>query len=173
NGSHFDDVRPGYQGTLYLEVMSRTFTVFVRAGLALNQLRLSSGPVAPLGDKALQALHKQAPMLLVGRKRVGQLPVSNDGLLLSLDSAEGLGSRAALEVRAHDVPFKVEHGQRVAKLVYYKMSAEPEALYGANGSNYQFQAETLSKHFARAGGREVVAPAEPAVGGERRDAAMF
>src|SRR5205823_9600005 len=61
----------------------------------------------------------------------------------------GVGSRAALEVRAHDVPFKVEHGQRVAKLVYYEMSSEPEDLYGATGSNYQFQTETLSKHFAR------------------------
>jgi dCTP deaminase len=61
-----------------------------------------------------------------------------------------LGSRAALEVRAHDVPFMVEHGQRVCKLTFERMLVEPEKLYGADsGSSYQGQVETLSKHFAR------------------------
>jgi dCTP deaminase len=59
------------------------------------------------------------------------------------------GSRAALEVRAHDVPFMVEHGQRVCKLTFERMLAVPDALYGTDiGSNYQRQEETLSKHFA-------------------------
>jgi dCTP deaminase len=63
---------------------------------------------------------------------------------------ELLGSRAALEVRAHDVPFMVEHGQRVCKLTFERMLAEPDKLYGADaGSSYQGQVETLSKHFAR------------------------
>ena len=59
-----------------------------------------------------------------------------------------LGSRAALEVRAHDVPFAIEHGQRVAKLTFERMAAEPDRLYGdAIGSSYQGQMDTLSKHF--------------------------
>jgi len=58
------------------------------------------------------------------------------------------GSRAALEVRAHDVPFMVEHGQRVCKLTFERMLAEPTALYGRGiGSSYQQQEETLGKHF--------------------------
>jgi dCTP deaminase len=61
-----------------------------------------------------------------------------------------VGSRAALEVRAHDVPFMIEHGQRVCKLTFEQMLEPPERLYGQGiGSNYQGQNETLSKHFAR------------------------
>lgn len=60
------------------------------------------------------------------------------------------GSRAALEVRAHDVPFMIEHGQRVCKLTFEHMLEAPNELYGqAIGSSYQQQEETLSKHFLR------------------------
>jgi dCTP deaminase len=72
------------------------------------------------------------------------------------------GSRAALEVRAHDVPFMIEHGQRVCKLTFDKMLAVPERLYGEGiGSNYQRQEETLSKHFARPRHKMVVPPDQP------------
>ncbi len=58
------------------------------------------------------------------------------------------GSRAVLEVRSRDVPFVLEHGQPVAKLVYEPMAANPDALYGGKTSNYQGQGLKLSKHFA-------------------------
>ncbi len=58
------------------------------------------------------------------------------------------GSRAALEVRARDVPFMVEHRQPVCKLAFERMAAEPDVLYGAAaGSSYQGQQTMLSKHF--------------------------
>jgi dCTP deaminase len=58
------------------------------------------------------------------------------------------GSRAALEVRAHDVPFMIEHGQPVCKLTFERMLEPPSELYGQGiGSNYQRQVETLGKHF--------------------------
>jgi dCTP deaminase len=60
------------------------------------------------------------------------------------------GSTAALEVRAHDVPFMVEHGQWVCKLTFEQMLEPPTQLYGQGiGSNYQRQTETLGKHFRR------------------------
>lgn len=60
------------------------------------------------------------------------------------------GSRAALEVRAHDVPFLIDHGQHVCKLTFERMVCEPSKLYGDDiGSNYQGQVDTLSKHFRR------------------------
>jgi dCTP deaminase len=60
------------------------------------------------------------------------------------------GSRAALEVRAHDVPFMVEDRQRVFKFTFERMLAEPDKLYGQGiGSNYQGQVVTLGKHFRR------------------------
>ncbi|HVF06656.1 MAG TPA: 2'-deoxycytidine 5'-triphosphate deaminase [Frankiaceae bacterium] len=249
--THFDDVGRGYSGRLYLEVVSRSFTIYVEEGLTLNQLRLNQLRPTPHGSPVylsadrLRKIHQNDPLLMVGQRAVSarRLPVDRDGLFLSLalpdstkpvgwrakrnsslldltkvgahdprdfwepvmaergggvilepeefylllsregvrippsyasemtafdptsgelrthyagffdpgfgHSASAYGSRAALEVRAHDVPFKVEHGQRVCKLVFLTMSEEPEELYGENGSNYQFQTETLSKHFVR------------------------
>lgn len=62
--------------------------------------------------------------------------------------AGGSGARAVLEVRSHEVPFILEHGQIVGRLVYEHMLALPDALYGSGlGSNYQAQGLKLSKHF--------------------------
>ena len=65
------------------------------------------------------------------------------------DPAGGFhGSRAALEVRAHDVPFMIEHGQAVCKLRFERMLEPPSILYGPSiGSSYQRQEETLSRYF--------------------------
>jgi dCTP deaminase len=63
-------------------------------------------------------------------------------------AAGGRGARAVLEVRSRDVPFIIEDGQIVGRLVYEAMAARPEALYGVGlKSNYQGQALKLSKHF--------------------------
>lgn len=242
---HFDQIRSGYQGPLWLEVVPLSFAVQVRQGLALNQLRLIAGRPR-LTDDELRQEHAERPLLYRSGRPLSpeELAVAN-GLFLSLDlrgdehgqvgyrarqntprltmaaarshsvdaywepvrseerarivldperfylllsdeavqvpphlaaemtafdptsgelrthyagffdpgfgySADGdlRGSRAALEVRAHDVPFMVEHGQRVCKLTFERMLAEPARLYGpAAGSNYQGQQHTLSKHF--------------------------
>ena len=56
------------------------------------------------------------------------------------------GSKAALEVRAHDVPFMIEHGQRVCKLTFERMIEEPTILYGREpASNYQQQTQALGE----------------------------
>jgi dCTP deaminase len=60
------------------------------------------------------------------------------------------GTRAALEVRARDVSFMVEHRQPVCKLAFERMAEEPDVLYGKDvGSSYQGQLTMLSKHFLR------------------------
>lgn len=60
----------------------------------------------------------------------------------------GAGSRAVLEVRSHEVPFILEHGQSVGRLVYERMLERPQVLYGQGiGSHYQAQGLKLSKHF--------------------------
>ncbi len=75
-----------------------------------------------------------------------------------------LGSRAALEVRARDVPFMIEHGQPICKLAFESMIEEPDRLYGEDVlSNYQGQVTMLSKHFieqdaGRDSAREPVSP---------------
>jgi len=62
------------------------------------------------------------------------------------EAEECRGTRAVLEVRPHDVPFRIEHGQVFFKLVYERLTARPDVLYG-RGSHYHRQGLTLSKHF--------------------------
>jgi dCTP deaminase len=58
------------------------------------------------------------------------------------------GSRGVLEVRSHEVPFMLEHGQTVALLRYERMAMRPDRLYGQGiGSNYQNQGLKLAKQF--------------------------
>ncbi|MEO0729108.1 MAG: 2'-deoxycytidine 5'-triphosphate deaminase, partial [Pseudomonadota bacterium] len=52
------------------------------------------------------------------------------------------------EVRSHSVPFVIEDGQIIGRLIYERMQSRPETLYGADlSSNYQKQGLKLSKHF--------------------------
>lgn len=63
-------------------------------------------------------------------------------------SAGGQGARGVLEVRCHEAPFALEHGQVVGRLVYERMAEVPDKLYGVGiASNYQGQGLKLSKHF--------------------------
>ncbi|MGB6351104.1 MAG: 2'-deoxycytidine 5'-triphosphate deaminase [Pseudolabrys sp.] len=83
---------------------------------------------------------------LVGEFRVHYAGFFDPGF--GYAGAGGKGSRAVLEVRSREVPFILEHGQIVGRLVYEKMLARPEKLYGQGiGSNYQAQSLKLSKHF--------------------------
>jgi len=64
------------------------------------------------------------------------------------ESGGGTGSRAVLEVRSHEVPFILEDGQIIGRLVYEPLTERPEQVYGQGiGSNYQKQGLKLSKHF--------------------------
>ena len=83
---------------------------------------------------------------LVGEFRVHYAGFFDPGF--GYAGAGGQGSRAVLEVRSREVPFILEHGQIVGRLVYEKMLAQPDKLYGTGiGSNYQAQGLKLSKHF--------------------------
>ena len=83
---------------------------------------------------------------LVGEFRVHYAGFFDPGF--GYAGAGGKGARAVLEVRSREVPFILEHGQIVGRLVYEKMLARPDKLYGEGiGSNYQAQSLKLSKHF--------------------------
>jgi dCTP deaminase len=83
---------------------------------------------------------------LVGEFRVHYAGFFDPGFGHS--EAGGAGSRAVLEVRSHEIPFILEHGQIVGRLVYERMLARPNVLYGQGiGSHYQAQGLKLSKHF--------------------------
>ncbi|MDH3475743.1 MAG: 2'-deoxycytidine 5'-triphosphate deaminase [Rhodospirillales bacterium] len=236
--AEFDRVKSGYHGPLYVEVSPRAFSVVVRAGSCLNQLRLRRGSHS-YSDSALRRLHDQVRLIdkdlqeqdistgipltidlpgeppgqpigykarmhtrlidvdlighyaaedfwepLLARPREGLILNPGDFYILASKEAvtvppdhaaemvaydtlvgefrvhyagffdpgfghgESAGTRAVLEVRSHEVPFVLEDGQVVGRLVYERLLDVPDKLYGSGiGSSYQKQGLQLSKHF--------------------------
>jgi dCTP deaminase len=239
-GTEFDRVREQYKGPLYAEVSPRTFSVLVRKGSRLSQLRVRRGN-PPSTDEDMRRLQQEHQVIgsPIGEDEIRNgVPVSVDvrgtasggligyrakaraGLIdidkvrhyeasdfwepvhaprrggLILDPAEfyilasrdpvkippthaaemiaydtlvgefrvhyagffdpgfshpdagGEGARAVLEVRSYEVPFVIEHGQVVGRLMYERLTSPPHRLYGQGlQSNYQRQGIALSKHF--------------------------
>ncbi|HLH51193.1 MAG TPA: 2'-deoxycytidine 5'-triphosphate deaminase [Roseiarcus sp.] len=243
-GELFDEAPLGYSGPLYAEISPRSFSVRVREGSKLNQIRFRSRNSQQkslsdfaLTDKDLRSRHAAAPLvdrdldlrdglilrvglegspgqvvgyraiknsevidvdrpgaypaaefwepiqarrdkrlildpdefyILASRERV-QIPPDLAAEMAPIDPAigefrvhyagffdPGFGhaadgrpsARAVLEVRSRDVPFLLEDGQPVGRLVFEKLAERTDALYGATAvSNYQGQGLKLSKHF--------------------------
>ncbi|MEP3686156.1 MAG: 2'-deoxycytidine 5'-triphosphate deaminase [Sulfitobacter dubius] len=76
-GTEFDRIAPGYTGPLYAEICPRSFSVLVRPGMRLNQIRFGSGD-ATLDDDALRTLHDKTPL-------VDGTAVIDEGLGFSVD----------------------------------------------------------------------------------------
>ncbi len=90
---------------------------------------------------------EMAPYLsMIGEFRVHYAGFFDPGFGYSSNCSEK--SRAVLEVRCHETPFVLEHGQTVGRLIFENMLSEPDLLYGKGlKSNYQGQSLKLSKHF--------------------------
>lgn len=240
--SSFDTIKPGYSGPLFAEIAPRTFSVLVKKGSRLNQLRIRRGR-HEYSDGELRRLHEHTRLVnvksgdeqiigggialtvdleehagneVIGYKARHHAPLidiekvssyealefwepiysrRNQGLILNPDdfyilasreaviippdhaaemvaydtlvgefrvhyagffdpgfgwASAGEGTRAVLEVRSHDVPFLLEHGQMVGRLVYERMTDVPDQLYGRGiGSSYQRQGLKLSKQFKK------------------------
>ena len=219
-GEAFDEIREGYEGPLFAEVVPRSFPVICGVGTTLSQIRFrenaeanapsqrtmavsinlnATGPdgivafrarrtsglidlsrvgayrrsefwepitleagqremvldpdefyiMASLEDIVVNA--EEASEMIAYDTSVGEVRVHYAGFLdpgFGLSSLNGSGSKVVLEVRCHDVPFILEHGQRVGTLLFEKMSERPDILYGESiKSNYQGQGLKLSKHF--------------------------
>jgi len=83
---------------------------------------------------------------LVGEFRVHYAGFFDPGF--GHEAGGGHGSRAVLEVRSREVPFILEHGQIIGRLVFERLTDLPPAVYGQTiGSHYQRQGLRLSKHF--------------------------
>ncbi len=248
HGTEFDRVREGYKGPLYAEISPRSFSILVRSGSSLVQLRIRRGSPA-FGDTALRRLHDEVGLYELPPGEAAAREPIRDGLAFTVDVAGGdaqgivaykarrhtdlidvdqvqyynprdfwdpvyadrspgaaggivldphdfyilasreavvvppdhaaemlpyhtfvgefrvhfagffdpgfgtaqsggAGSRAVLEVRSHEVPFLIEDGQVLGRLMYERLIARPDKLYGsAIGSSYQRQGLALSKHF--------------------------
>ncbi len=241
----FDQLKNGYKGQIYIEVAPRSFSIVVKTGLCLNQLRFRRGGMHieksewQMLISGKQIVHNNEPFAhdaeepgmlkvtvdlkgtgkegeLIGyraRKHAGRIdlesrnydpadfwePITarkhssivldpNEFYILMTKEAvaippdyaaemvaydtragefrvhyagffdPGFGwdsatrkagsSRAVLEVRSHEVPFLLEHGQTVGWLRYEHMLERPDTLYGQGiRSNYQGQSLKLAKQF--------------------------
>jgi dCTP deaminase len=92
-GTEFDRIPPGYTGPLYAEICPRSFSVLVRPGMRLNQLRLRRG-AAQLDDAALAALHARSPL-------VDGVPVIAGGLGFSVDLRPPADGRIGWRAKPH------------------------------------------------------------------------
>lgn len=103
----FDDVADGYRGRMFLEVFSRSFTVRVKTGLSLNQIRLFKGsPTCQLGH--LRSLHEQDPILFTKTRQpahLSEIDESNSiGFSINLLAISGfVGYRAKRNSRLLDL----------------------------------------------------------------------
>jgi dCTP deaminase len=88
HGDEFERVRRGYSGRLYIEVVSQTFPIIIRAGMRLNQLRFARGRVGAVGDSALRQLEENS--LFIADEEMGQATV-NRGVRITVD-LQGNGS---------------------------------------------------------------------------------
>jgi dCTP deaminase len=85
---------------------------------------------------------------LVGEFRVHYAGFFDPGFGYEKGSAPA--ARGVLEVRSREVPFILEHGQIIGRLVFERLTDPPPEVYGQGiGSNYQRQGLKLSKHFAQ------------------------
>ena len=168
----FDEIRPGYRGKLYLEVVPRSFAIYVRQGLALNQLRLSTGD-ARLDDSDLVALHQQFPLLYVDQHplRESELAIA-DGLFLSVDLRSGPDRVVGFRAKKNSLPIDLgrrsaptagsdfwdpvhpEEGSRIVlepEIFYLLLSAEGACIppgYAAEMMAYDPTAGELRTHYA-------------------------
>ena len=83
---------------------------------------------------------------LVGEFRVHYAGFFDPGF--GYEKGKPPASRGVLEVRSREVPFILEHGQIIGRLVFERLTDPPPDVYGTGiGSNYQRQGLKLSKHF--------------------------
>ncbi|NWG46518.1 MAG: 2'-deoxycytidine 5'-triphosphate deaminase [Alphaproteobacteria bacterium] len=85
----FDRVQPGYSGPLYAEICPQTFSILVRTGSSLSQLRLRRGE-ARIDDDALARLHAEEHIV----DRDGDI---ENGLALTLD-LQGMAGEGARRI---------------------------------------------------------------------------
>lgn len=88
-GDEFERVRRGYNGGLYIEVVSQTFPILVRAGMKLNQLRFGRGRRIAVGEERLRQLGQKDILTAPDEDTSGA--TVDRGLRLTVD-LEGNGS---------------------------------------------------------------------------------
>jgi len=124
----------------------------IRHGKGVSRLILDPNQFYILASKeAVTVPPDEAAEMVPFNPLVGEFRVHYAGFFdpgFGISATGDPGAKAVLEVRSHTVPFILEHGQTIGRLVYEPMTERPDVLYGSGlGSNYQGQGLKLSKHF--------------------------
>jgi dCTP deaminase len=119
---------------------------------ANRQLILEPGEFYILGSKErVRVPHAYAAEMVAYDPSMGEFRVHYAGFFdpgFGYGTGELRGTRAILEVRSHEVPYALQDGQKIGRLIYERLLAPPTKLYGVDaGSSYQFQEMGLSKQF--------------------------
>ena len=120
-GDEFERVRRGYNGRLYIEVVSQTFPILVRAGMKLNQLRFGRGRFVAAGDARLKQLDQDNP--LVDTDEVSGQANIDRGLRLTVD-LEG-NSRGVVAYRANKFTAPID----LSKIDHYDIAGFWSPIY--------------------------------------------
>ncbi|BCA54686.1 putative 2-deoxycytidine 5-triphosphate deaminase [Nitrospira sp. KM1] len=125
----FDEIRSGYSGPLFLEIVPRSFAIKVKTGQSLNQIRFVRGQAGST-DATVQALHRQEPLLYHNqpqRKPLSAKELRTDrGLFLRIDlRGEDRHGATVIGYRAK----KNSHVIDLSKIGYYAAQDFWEPLY--------------------------------------------
>ena len=138
----FDEIAPGYQGRLFLEVVSRSFTIKVQTGLSLNQVRLFKGSPR-CGPGEILGLHQEMPVVLDHRQLLERLgePGEDNAVHLGVDlvgsqvrNQSGVGYRAKknsnmLDLSRRDYYDPADYWEPVVAERTNRVVLEPEEFY--------------------------------------------
>lgn len=98
----FEEINAGYQGNLYLEVVPKSFSIKVRTGQRLNQLRIRHG-FEVVSDQDLLRIHDTDPLLFdenIKPVSMEQIKV-NKGLFMSVQLKGIYGETIGYKAKKH------------------------------------------------------------------------
>ncbi len=134
----FEEIRAGYKGQLFLEVVPKSFPIKIRTGQRLNQLRIRNGYTV-LSDQDILRLHNVDPLLFKSNGSaltIEELTVNN-GLFLSVNLQNENGNLVGYKARKHSDLIDL------SKIGHYKVEDYWEPVYSRNDDHLILEPEAF------------------------------
>ena len=128
----FEEVPAGYQGPLYAEISPRTFSVLVRTGSRLNQLRLKRGQ-SFTSDKEMEILQEHVG-LVRNQDNINLLDKIKNGVPLSVDLI-GENGLIGYKARKHSMLIDIDKPNHYKRELFWEKITVEDLLY--QGGDYK------------------------------------
>ena len=128
----FEEVPAGYQGPLYAEISPRTFSVLVRTGSRLNQLRLRRGQ-SFTSDKEMEILQEHVG-LVRNQDNINLLDKIKNGVPLSVDLV-GENGLIGYKARKHSMLIDIDKPNHYKRELFWEKITVEDLLY--QGGDYK------------------------------------